>query len=321
MKKIITFALSVLMAFSLLAGCGQNSSSSVAESVKLEGTLEEILAKVYDGVTDLPMTMEQELTEAVDQAERVCRLPGLIPEGIFTHFASADEEAGVPNPSIRVGFDLDYDQTTILSYGFHAGRYDREGGSMIQGFSIPDETDSRYGRTFYLLVVGEDVENMTIGGYVTGGTDPDTQELEGCGVTVERYKSDLDTMLREILTPVWEERSQDTYQQDGAEPILERVGLDKHLDAVIGTTLHSPRKPERAFTESALAILGTAPEETLGVGDSPYDYKAARVCGLDSALVATGGDSSEFLSRECPETVGVFRDFRELAKTVFDIDL
>ena len=37
---------------------------------------------------------EQELTEAVDQAERVCRLPGLIPEGIFTHFASADEEAG-----------------------------------------------------------------------------------------------------------------------------------------------------------------------------------------------------------------------------------
>ena len=63
MKKIIAFALSVLMAFSLLAGCGQNSSSSVAESVKLEGTLEEILAKVYDGVTDLPMTMEQELTE------------------------------------------------------------------------------------------------------------------------------------------------------------------------------------------------------------------------------------------------------------------
>lgn len=110
-------------------------------------------------------------------------------------------------------------------------------------------------------------------------------------------------------------------QQDGAEPILERVGLDKHLDAVIGTTLHSPRKPERAFTESALKILGTTPEETLGVGDSPYDYKAARVCGLDSALVATGGDSAEFLSRECPETVGVFRDFRELAKTVFGIDL
>ena len=37
---------------------------------------------------------EQELIKAADQAERVCRLPGLIPEGIFTHFASADEEEG-----------------------------------------------------------------------------------------------------------------------------------------------------------------------------------------------------------------------------------
>ncbi len=33
--------------------------------------------------------------EAVEQMERACRLPGLIPEGIFTHFAVADEgEAG-----------------------------------------------------------------------------------------------------------------------------------------------------------------------------------------------------------------------------------
>ncbi len=129
----------------------------------------------------------------------------------------ADEEAGVPNPSIRVGFDLDYGKTTVLSYGFHAGRYDRENGTMIRGFSIPEEGDSRYGQTCYLLVVGEDVENMTVGGYVTGGTDPDTRELEGCGVSVERYESDLDTMLRQILEPAWEERSQESYQQDGRE--------------------------------------------------------------------------------------------------------
>lgn len=129
----------------------------------------------------------------------------------------ADEEAGIPNPFLRVGFDLDYDKTTVLAYGFHGGRYDRENGTMIQGFSIPQEGEPRYGQTFYLLVVGEDVSNMTVGGYVTGGTDPDTEELEGCGVTVEWYESDLDTMLREILTPVWEEESQKTYEQDGSE--------------------------------------------------------------------------------------------------------
>ena len=110
-------------------------------------------------------------------------------------------------------------------------------------------------------------------------------------------------------------------QQDGAEPILERTKLLPYLDAVIGTTLHSPRKPEKAFTESALKILGVSAAETLGIGDSPYDYMAARVCGLDSALVATGGDSSDFLKAECPESVGVFSDFRELAESVFGIAL
>lgn len=110
-------------------------------------------------------------------------------------------------------------------------------------------------------------------------------------------------------------------QQDGAEPILERTKLLPYLDAVIGTTLHSPRKPEKAFTESALKILGVSAAETLGIGDSPYDYMAARVCGLDSALVATGGDSRRFLEAECPESVGVFSDFRELAESVFGIAL
>ena len=110
-------------------------------------------------------------------------------------------------------------------------------------------------------------------------------------------------------------------QQEGAEPILERTNLRGYLDAVIGTTLHSPRKPDRAFTAYALATLGTEASETLGVGDSPYDYKAARVCGLDSALVATGGDSADFLKSECPEAVGVFSDFKDLAKSLFGITL
>ncbi len=110
-------------------------------------------------------------------------------------------------------------------------------------------------------------------------------------------------------------------QQDGAEKILEHLGLDKHLDAIVGTTLHSARKPDKAFTQSALDILGVTAEETLGVGDSPYDYKAARVCGLDSALVYTGGDSRDFLLSECPQNIGVFADFKEMAKSIFDIEL
>ena len=62
MKKVIAFALSLMLALSLFAGCGKSGSSSTAEQANLEGSLEEILAKVYDGITEMPMTMEQELT-------------------------------------------------------------------------------------------------------------------------------------------------------------------------------------------------------------------------------------------------------------------
>ena len=107
-----------------------------------------------------------------------------------------DEKAGYPNPSIRAGFELDYGRTTVLSYGFHAASYDRKNGTMIQGFSIPRPSDSRYGDSYYLFVVGDDIRNLTTGAYVTGGTDADTKELESAGVSVERYTSDLESVLR-----------------------------------------------------------------------------------------------------------------------------
>lgn len=109
-------------------------------------------------------------------------------------------------------------------------------------------------------------------------------------------------------------------QQEGADEILNKLGLAQYLDAIIATSLHSARKPEREFTEHALKTLGLSAAEVVGIGDSPYDYKAAKVCGLSSALVSTGGDTAEFLRAECPEAA-VYADFKELAKGVFDIAL
>ena len=110
-------------------------------------------------------------------------------------------------------------------------------------------------------------------------------------------------------------------QQKGADEILGKLGLDKYLDAVIATSLHSARKPDREFTEYALKTLSLEAAETVGIGDSPYDYKAARVCNVASALVATGGDPAADLREKCPEALGVYADFKELALGVFDIAL
>lgn len=108
-----------------------------------------------------------------------------------------DEKAGIPNPSIQAGYVLDYDKTTVLSYGFNGASWDREAGSMIQEFSIPQPDDPRYGRPCYLFVIGDDIRNMTTGGFVTGGADPDTTPLPGCSVEVKRYETDLESALRE----------------------------------------------------------------------------------------------------------------------------
>ena len=110
-------------------------------------------------------------------------------------------------------------------------------------------------------------------------------------------------------------------QQEGADAILEKLGLIGSLDAVIGTALHSPRKPDPEFTKKALSILNVEAGECVGIGDSPYDYRAARSVGVDSALVATGSDSMESLAKNCPESLGVFENLAKLSESVFGIAL
>jgi len=108
-----------------------------------------------------------------------------------------NSKAGRPNPSLRVTFNMDYDKTHILTYGFHSGKYDSEKGIRGCGFSIPQEGERGYGEPYYIIVEGEDVKNMTYTGHVTGGWDNDPK-IEA-GVTVTRYETDLDSALREVM--------------------------------------------------------------------------------------------------------------------------
>ncbi len=113
---------------------------------------------------------------------------------------AVDEEAGVTNPTLRAAFRLDYGRTTVLTYGFHGGSFDQEGGAMIQSFSIPQPGEPGYGSdVYYLLVLGEDIQDLTLQGYADGSLDADARALDGCGAAVERYESNLDAVLREIL--------------------------------------------------------------------------------------------------------------------------
>lgn len=115
----------------------------------------------------------------------------------FTDPWGPAEDSAHPNPTIRATFTLDYDRTTVLSYGFNGGSYDPEGGAMGRSFSIPGEDHRDYGRPYYLVILGEDVRNMALQGYSTGGWD--TQDRVEAGADTARYQTDLDTALREIV--------------------------------------------------------------------------------------------------------------------------
>jgi hypothetical protein len=108
----------------------------------------------------------------------------------------ADHEAA-ENPTLAVSFNLDYEKATVLSYGFDGGSYDREGGYMRQSFSIPQEGEFHYGRHYYLLILGDDINDYTIQGYEDGGCDKG-EEMDAT-VTVRRYESSLGEMVQMLL--------------------------------------------------------------------------------------------------------------------------
>ena len=154
------------------------------------------------------------LANALGDYPDLSNVPAIVYELTDPWGEERDEKAGRPNPTIRVDFELDYEKTAVLSYGFNGFAFDREKDRMDVQFSIPQPRDKGYGdviETRYLIVVGDDVENLTTQGYVTGGWD--TEKTIEAGVTVRRYGTDLESVLRQAAGEMyrfWEGTLNDT---------------------------------------------------------------------------------------------------------------
>ncbi len=73
----------------------------------------------------------------------------------------------------------------------------------------------------------------------------------------------------------------DRLSEAAAREILQREGVARFFDAVIGTDSEKIGKPDPDFFRAVTVRLGTAPEETLFVGDQPNsDARAAERAGL-----------------------------------------
>ena len=114
--------------------------------------------------------------------------------------ASSD---AIPNPTIRAMFELDYGQTTILTYGFNGHLRDSEQGLAGVSFSVRQPAYGDYGQPCYLIVLGQDISALEPSLYHRRLGHEKT--LENAGVTIIREETTLETVLQEVVQREWQQ--------------------------------------------------------------------------------------------------------------------
>lgn len=111
-------------------------------------------------------------------------------------YNGTDESA--TNPTIDLCFNMNHEDTVIMTWGSTGGGNDVENGVYHRHFDIPKENEPDYGKDMYLLVLGKDIENLVVQGYKSGIYE-EGKELEGATAEVERYEAALGDVLWEIM--------------------------------------------------------------------------------------------------------------------------
>lgn len=185
-----------------------------------------------------------------------------------------NDDAGIPNPSIRIMFERDYENSKVLSYGFNGGYRDSDKGTMGKIFSIRREGERNYGTPYYIIVVGEDIKNVQHQGYATGGWD--TKKTIETGVTITRTETNLEEALRLAASCYFQETmdSNDYFEQETGYSFELYYGLLKEHLMEYGVL--SDRDIER---------YGGGDIENLDV------VGVSRVCWLDAEITVPAGES------------------------------
>lgn len=116
--------------------------------------------------------------------------------------------------TMQAGFDLDYTKTMVLSWGFNGGSFGYETGRETKDYFIPQPQARDWNVPRYLIVLGDDIQNITTQGYANGGCKPG--EERDITVKVRRYKTSLEEALQTAAREMY--------------PWQEDLGLDLDLD-------------------------------------------------------------------------------------------
>jgi phosphoglycolate phosphatase len=77
--------------------------------------------------------------------------------------------------------------------------------------------------------------------------------------------------------------------------LLDKLGLLKYFDLVVGSDTTSERKPSAIPVIYVFTKLGVNPDESIIVGDSNYDIEAGKKAGLKTVAVTYGYRKKQYL--------------------------
>ena len=104
-----------------------------------------------------------------------------------------------------------------------------------------------------------------------------------------------------------------------ARAACDHLGFTPLVEQVLGVKDTLWRKPDAEFTHHALELLDASAEESLLVGDSPFDFDSAANVGMDCRLVTTGTHSAKQL--EHLGALSIHEDLFSLAQEAWDLEL
>jgi len=99
-------------------------------------------------------------------------------------------------PTIEAKFELDFDKTKVLVFGFNGADWNVENGTMRRNFFVERRGYHTHIPDPYIIVVGDDIKNLNVRGYVDGSC---SVEMAGVTVDVVRYEMALDDILANML--------------------------------------------------------------------------------------------------------------------------
>ncbi len=82
-----------------------------------------------------------------------------------------------------------------------------------------------------------------------------------------------------------------------AEKILEKIGLSKYFDHMVGPDLSDHSSDKKRLIENAITTYGLEKKDCVMIGDTAYDIKGASDAGIESIAVTYGyGNTEEMLN-------------------------